>query len=125
MRSRARSILILTNGDPTLSVEVAASQCISAVAGATYVLSVEVMVPSIATDAGALGLWFFASSDCSGSLAGSSMTPSSTTNGWQLVTSSALAPAGVHSMAVRLELFKPIGQSAGEALFDGVKVTQQ
>ena len=56
----------LTGGDPTLSVEVAASQCISAVGGATYDLSVEVMVPSTATSAGALGLWFFASSDCSG-----------------------------------------------------------
>ncbi len=117
--------LILTGSDPTLSVEVAASQCISAVGGASYGLSVEVMVPATATNVGALGLWFFTSGDCSGSLAGSSMTPSSTTNGWQKVTSSEQAPAGAHSMAVRLELFKPIGPSSAEALFDAVSVTQQ
>ena len=89
-------------------------------AARSYGLAVEVMIPSTTTSAGALGLWFFASDDCSGAIAGASMTPSSATNGWQMVTSSAQAPAGAHSMAVRLELFKPIGQSAAEALFDAV-----
>jgi hypothetical protein len=115
--------LHLAAGDPTLSVEVAASQCVSTTGGAMYSLAVSILVPAGSSSAGALGLWFYASNDCSGPIAGSATTPSSATNAWQKVTGSAQAPAGAHSMAVRLEVVKPLGQTTAEALFDAVSVS--
>lgn len=115
--------LHLGAGDATLSVEAAAWQCVSTTGGAGYSLSASILVPAGSSSAGALGLWFFASNDCSGPIAGSATTPSSATNAWQKVTSSAQAPSGAHSMAVRLEVIKPLGQTAAEALFDAVSVS--
>ena len=117
--------LMLGQGDPTISVEVAASQCVSATGGSTYGVSGKILAPANSSSAGAIGFWFYTSSDCSGVIAASPMTPSSATTGWQTVSGSGQAPAGVHSMAVRLELFKPIGQTAAEALFDAIAVTAQ
>ena len=117
--------LTLGHGDPTISVEAAASQCVSATGGSTYGISAQILIPANSSSAGAIGFWFYTSSDCSGAIASAPMTPSSATNGWQMVKGSGQAPAGVHSMAVRLELFKPIGQTAAEALFDAITVTAQ
>jgi hypothetical protein len=117
--------LILDAGDPTISVEAAASQCVSATGGTTYALSVSVLIPSSSPSAGALGVWFFNSTDCSGSIAGAASTPSSATNAWQKLTGSGQAPSGAQSMAVRLKVVKSIGQTAAEALFDAVAVSAQ
>jgi hypothetical protein len=117
--------VVLGAADPTLSVEVGASQCISVSAGATYHLSVEIFVPTGSSSSGALGLWFFNSTDCSGSIASSVSTPASATNAWQLVTGTAQAPSSARSASVRAEVIKPIGQTSGEALFDAVMVSPQ
>jgi hypothetical protein len=117
--------LVLGTGDPTLSVQVAAAQCVSATGGSSYGLSVEILIPTNGGSAGALELLFYASNDCSGAIAGSGATASSATNAWQKVTGSAQAPAAAHAMSVRLEVTKPYGLSAAEALFDAVQVTPQ
>jgi hypothetical protein len=117
--------LSLNGGDPTLSVQVAASQCIGVNAAGSYQLGVKVFIPGQVGSQGGLGLWYYASNDCSGSIASVFASPSSTTNAWQSVTATAQVPAGTHSAAVRLVLLKPFGQQAAEALFDDVVVTPQ
>ncbi|HZL17114.1 MAG TPA: hypothetical protein VFG23_05150, partial [Polyangia bacterium] len=115
--------LSLNGGDPTLSLQVAASECLEVNAGGSYQLGVKVFIPGQVGSQGGLGLWYYASNDCSGSIAAVFASPSSTTNAWQSVTATAQIPAGAHSAAVRLVLLKPFGQQTAEALFDDVVVT--
>ena len=61
--------------------------------------------------------------DCSAGVSGVFSSPLSASNSWQEITGTALVPAGVRSISVRLVLFKPYGQSAAEALFDDVIVS--
>ena len=117
--------LSLNGGDPTLAVQVAASQCVGVVAGTSVQLGVKVFIPGQTGSQGGIGLWYYASSDCSGPIAGVFASPSSTTNAWQSVTATTQVPAGAHSAAVRLLLLKPFGQQSAEALFDDVLMTTQ
>jgi len=117
--------LALAGADPTLSVEAAASECAPAAGGTTYSMAAQAFVSLGSSSVGAVEVWFFASTDCSGALAGRSTMPTSATNGWQALKGTAQAPTGAHSASIRLELIKPIGPTAGEALFDAVSVTAQ
>ncbi|HVV50681.1 MAG TPA: hypothetical protein VHO06_13530, partial [Polyangia bacterium] len=122
--SRSGSLdLTLGAGDPTLAVEVAAAQCISAAAGASYTASAQIFIASGASTTGALGIWFYGSADCSGAIAGMIPAQFSTTGGWSAVRATGAAPADARSMSVRLEAIKPIGQTSAEALFDAVAVS--
>ena len=114
--------LALTGGNPAISIEVAASQCVAASAGSIYDISGKIMIPNAGTNQGSLGLWFYASNDCSGSISSVFSSNSSVTNGWQTLTTSDQAPAGVHSMAVRVQLTKALDMQSAEALFDDVVV---
>jgi hypothetical protein len=114
--------LSVSGANADIASQVAASQCLSAAGGAIYALSAQILIPNGGTNQGSIGLWFYASTDCSGSLTTVYSSPASVTNAWQTVTASKQAPTGVHSMAVRLQLTKAIGMQSAEALFDNVSV---
>lgn len=115
--------LVLSSGDPSSSIEAAASQCLSSSAGTTDNISAQVYIPASASTLGSVGLWFYASTDCSGPLTNVFSTTATATNGWQSVMGSVVGPSGAQSMAVRLQVVKPIGQQSAEALFDNVEVS--
>jgi hypothetical protein len=119
--------LVLTNGSASITSLVAATQCVSAVAGATYDLSAQVFLPQqmSGTFAG-IGLWFYASNDCSTGLSSTIASPQVAVVGsWQALSTSSAVPAGTQSMSVRLTLTKPAGMTAAEALFDDVSVMKR
>jgi hypothetical protein len=118
--------LAVTGGSASITSLVAATRCVSTVAGATYDLSAKVFIPSGASGSLAgLGLWYFASNDCSGSLGGTFDGPSiAIVNAWQSTMTSNQTPAGMQSMSVRLGLIKPSGKTNAEALFDDVLVSK-
>jgi hypothetical protein len=112
----------------TLPGQVAAHQCISATASATYAVSAEILIPGTTMSQGSLVLYYYASGDCSGPVnsafsAGSTADVSSAS--WEQVMASTQVPSGISSMDVRLTVVKPIGQESAEALFDNVVVTKQ
>jgi hypothetical protein len=117
--------LDLNAGDPSLSVQAAASQCIGVIAGASTSLGVKVLIPGQVGSQGGLSLWYYASNDCSGAIASVFSSPASASNAWQSLTATAQIPAGTHSASVRLVVLKPFGQTSAEALFDDVAVTSQ
>jgi hypothetical protein len=119
------SLDLTMTGDPTIGLEAAAVQCISAIPGATYQLDVDILIPTGSSSYASL--WFYGSNDCSGSaLSVAASTPSfETVTAWQEVFASASAPSGAYSAAVHLQVEKSVGQSSGEALFDNVTVTTQ
>jgi hypothetical protein len=111
-------------GDVTLSTEVAATQCVSVVARAMYMVGVQTLVPSGSAGEGAIGLWFYDSPDCTGAIAGVYASLPSATAAWQTVMGTTSVPAGAASATVRLALVKPLGSDSAEALFDNVVVTR-
>ncbi len=119
------SLDLRVTGDPTIGLQADAAQCISASPGATYNLDVDISIPTGSSSYAAL--WFYGSTDCSGSaLSVVASTPSfATVTAWQEVYASASAPSGAHSVAVHLLIDKSIGQSSAEALFDNVMVSLQ
>ncbi len=119
------SLDLEVTGDPTIGVQAAAVQCISASPGASYSLDADILIPTGSSSYASL--WFYGSNDCSGSaLSVVASTPSFTTvTAWQEVFASASAPSGAHSAGVHLQVEKSVGQSSGEALFDNVMVTSQ
>jgi hypothetical protein len=123
--AQSGSLDLTVTGDPTIGLQADATQCISASPGATYNLDVDIFIPTGSSSYAAL--WFYGSTDCSGSaLSVVASTPSfATVTAWQEVHASASAPSGAHSAAVHLQVEKSVGQSSGEALFDDVSVISQ
>jgi len=123
--AQSGSLDLTMTGDPTIGLQADATQCISASPGATYNLDVDIFIPTGSSSYAAL--WFYGSTDCSGSaLSVVASTPSfATVTAWQEVYASASAPSGAHSAAVHLQLEKSVGQSSAEALFDNVTVISQ
>jgi len=119
------SLDLTLRGDSTIGLQGAAVQCISANPGAAYNASADLLIPTGSSSYASL--WFYGSSDCSGSaLSVAASTPSfATATGWQEVFATASAPSGAHSIAVHLQVEKPVGQTSGEALFDNVTVSSQ
>ncbi|HVY39007.1 MAG TPA: hypothetical protein VHM31_13775 [Polyangia bacterium] len=118
--------LALTNGSASINSVVAATECVSAVANATYDLSAQVFLPqSMSGSLAGMALWFFTSNDCTGA-AGSTFTSSqiATVASWQSLTASSTVPAGTQSMSIRLTVTKPAGKTDVEARFDDVSVTK-
>jgi hypothetical protein len=123
--AQSGSLDLSVTGDPTITSQAAASQCVGVTARASYTLGVKVLIPGQLGSQGGLGLWYYPSTDCSGTSSGAFSLPASTTNAWQSLTASTQIPANVHSASVRLQVLKPFGQSSAEALFDDVAVTSQ
>lgn len=121
--AQSGSLDLTLTGDAAIGLQADATQCISASPGTTYNLDVDIFIPT--GSSGYAALWFYGSTDCSGSaLSVVASTPSfATVTAWQEVYASASAPSGAHSVAVHLQLEKSVGQSSGEALFDNVMVT--
>ncbi len=119
--------LVLMNGSASTASLVAATECVSAVAGATYDLSAQIFLPQQMTGVFAgLGLWFYASNDCSSGLSTTYSSPQVAVVGsWTSLSTSSAVPAGTQSMSVRLTLTKPAGKTAAEALFDDVSVMKR
>ncbi|MFL5306541.1 MAG: hypothetical protein ACJ8F1_15095 [Polyangia bacterium] len=119
--------LAVMNGAASITSIVAAAECVAAVAGATYDLSAQVFVPQqMSGSLAGLGLWSYASNDCSGAPSGTFASPQVAAVGvWQPVSGSPQLPAGTQSMSVRLTVTKPAGQTGGEARFDNVDVTKR
>jgi hypothetical protein len=88
-------------------------------------VSAKILIPGSNASNGGVELWYYASPDCSGALAGAYSLPLSAATSWQKVTATTTVPAAVHSAAVRLVVLKPFTQQAAEALFDDVVVTKQ
>jgi hypothetical protein len=110
-----------TTGNAAMSADVDAWQCIGATGGATYDLGAKILVPAGQTGTKAsLGLWFFASGNCSGSPTNVFASPTTAASTWQAFTAQAQAPSGTMSVRFRLIANKPVGQTSAEALFDDI-----
>jgi hypothetical protein len=99
-----------------------ASQCVPAVAGASYHVAAQVLNAS-GQGAGSAGLaiQFFPSADCSDSIAGAWSSPVTSTVGvWTVIASTVSAPAAAGSMRVRLVALKPFSAPVFQAHFDNV-----
>ncbi len=117
--------LVVAGGDPTISAQFSASQCLSVTAGTIYDLGVSILIPGQTGSQGLIGLSYYVSADCSGSVAGLFSSSSFTPTTWQTFNYVAVIPAGVDSIAVKLIVQKPSGQTSAEALFDDVVVKAQ
>ncbi|HVT06386.1 MAG TPA: hypothetical protein VHO67_02965 [Polyangia bacterium] len=118
--------LMLTNGNASITSVVAATECVSAVAGTTYDLSAHVFLPQEMSGSFAgMALWFYTSPDCTTGLGSTfSSDQVATVGSWQSLTASSSVPAGTQSMSVRLAVTKPAGKTTVEARFDDVSVTK-
>ena len=119
--------LTLINGNASLTSIVAATECVSVVAGSTYDLSAHIFIPQqMSGTLAGLGLWFYASNDCSSAASTTFSSPQVAVVGsWQALSTSTAVPAGTQSLSVRLTATKPAGKTAAEALFDDVSVTKR
>jgi hypothetical protein len=99
-----------------------AFQCVPVEAGAMYDFAAQLSVgDNPGGGAGLLSLWFFGSSDCSGSLSGLALSDQVTaTSMCEYVTMTRSAPAGAGSAAVRLVAVKPNAQAPLTVKFDNV-----
>jgi hypothetical protein len=119
------SLDVAITGSAVLITNAAAWQCLSVTAGATETVQASVLIPGQDGSEGLAALWFYGSADCSGANLSAFQTGMSVTNGWQTMKGSIQVPSGALSMAVRLTVYKPLGQTTAEALFDNVSVTKQ
>ena len=87
--AQSGSLDLKVTGDPAIGLEVAAVQCISASAGASYNLAADILIPTGSSSYASL--WFYGSNDCSGAaLSVLASTPSfMTVTAWQEVFASA------------------------------------
>jgi hypothetical protein len=126
--AQSGSLDLAVSGRSAGAVEDAyAYQCVPVTPGAAYDLQASLFIQSgHGVVQGSIGAWFYDSSDCTGAADAMPTTANRTAeqDSWQLVTltNAALAPSTARSMAVRLVLTKPLGQTAGEVLFDNVLV---
>jgi hypothetical protein len=113
-------IVIATGG----TIMTGASQCIPAVAGATYVVAVQAFVPT-GQGPGSAGVntQFFPAAGCTGAITGMWTSPLVDTAGaWTAISGMAAVPANITSMRVRLVVAKTYAAPALHALFDNVLV---
>jgi hypothetical protein len=101
-----------------------ANQCVAVVDGATYATARYLMPTAQAGQATAtLILQYYGSADCSGTAVDAYTTPAGgATDAWSRLEGTHTAPAGAHSMLVRLAVTKPSRQATTRASFDDVLV---
>jgi hypothetical protein len=98
-------------------------QCLTVAPAATYAFVAEAAILGGQPAAGAASatFFFYASSDCTGTLAGSAYANQVNAVGaCQMVAASVQAPASAHSVAVRLVALKPAAQPSMKVEFDNV-----
>jgi hypothetical protein len=122
--SSSGSLDVAFAGGTASAAESAGWQCLSVTAGATETVRAAVLIPGQVGSRGLAALWFYASPDCSGSIASVFESPAATAGTWQTVSGAVQVPAGAGSMAVRATVYKPAGQSSAEALFDDISVSK-
>jgi hypothetical protein len=103
-----------------------AFQCVPIAGGSAYLVSVQGRLGGTGAGAGqaALGLSYFASTDCSGDVAGEFTSLAASPSSWRTLNGLAQVPPSIRSMRVRLLVLKPAGQPSAEALFDDVAISR-
>jgi hypothetical protein len=115
--------LVLPSGDPNVTSQVEATQCVSAIGGTTYNVSAKVILAGTMVTLGKVTLVSYASADCSGAASKAADSDWAVASSWGMVSTSLTTAPADQSIAVVLVAFKPFVRTAAEALFDDIALS--